>query len=92
MADHPLRTVRPSDYILDNSNACGAQRVILLVLALCADSGGVGTLPEVEVLARRARISPAEALECIRQLERSGELVNLGGRRFRLAVAQVVDG
>jgi hypothetical protein len=61
-------------WVIETSRHKGSSFVVLLMTASHAHADGTGAWPSVRTLAREARISERQARNCLRRLERSGEL------------------
>lgn len=80
-------------WVLEESKATLASRLVLLSIANHADPRGVSSWPSVPLLARESRITERQVQRCIKILEESGELLihrGMGdGRRHLFVMAKM---
>jgi hypothetical protein len=61
-------------WVLKHSNAVGAARLVLVVIADHASSDGTNSWPSADTIAHEARVSRATVFRALEQLEQAGEL------------------
>lgn len=68
-------SVRVLSWVLDNSEAPGNDRLVLIAIADEADDDGANAYPSIDRIARRARVNKRTTMRALERLEASGELV-----------------
>lgn len=79
-------------WVLENSEALAAHRLVLLAIANHADASGWNAYPSVPSIAHEARVDRATVFRAIAALEESGELVvrRVAGRSNRYGIAALM--
>lgn len=68
-------SVRVLSWVLDNSEAPGNDRLVLIAIADEADDDGTNSYPSIDRIARRARVNKRTTMRALERLEETGELV-----------------
>ena len=83
-------SVQAMSWVLNESKSTLGSRLVLLSIANHADAKGMNSWPNIPTIAGESLMSERQAQRCIKQLEKSGELVvergagYNGSHRFRL--------
>jgi 5-methylcytosine-specific restriction endonuclease McrA len=67
-------SIQAMSWVLTESKATLASRLVILAIANHADPQGVSSWPSIPLLSRETRITSRQVQRCIAQLEQSGEL------------------
>lgn len=76
-------SVQALSWVLNESKATLGSRLVLLSIANHADAKGMNSWPAVPVIAEEARISERQVQNCLRNLERLGELKIIRGEGYK---------
>ena len=61
-------------WVLNKSKATLGSRLVLLSIANHADATGMNSWPSIPIIAKESKLSERQAQNCIKNLERIGEL------------------
>ena len=76
-------SIQAMSWVLNESKSTLGSRLVLLSIANHADDKGMNAWPSIPVIARQARLTERQAQNCIKKLERSGELQIARGEGYR---------